>query len=228
MTSSGLNTFGVSTEQIDIITEMWERCGRTADSLSANDIDSARRSLNYLFSDWSNNEINLWKIELKTLALTTDTQSYTLDGNVIYIVQAATRTTDDDGVNTDLVISPISRAEYLALPNKAQDADRPTQYYLERTITPTLKVWPVADSNDVTLLYYAMETIEDAGTFLQTPDAPQRWMDAIAAGGAARLARKWAPDRVDGLVAEAAAAFDRAYSADRERVPMRIAPRASW
>lgn len=46
MTTSGITTFGTNLETIDVITEAFERCGRTADSLSANDIDSARRSLN--------------------------------------------------------------------------------------------------------------------------------------------------------------------------------------
>ena len=44
MTTSGTYDFGQS-EQIDIITEAFERIGRNASTLSANDIDSANASL---------------------------------------------------------------------------------------------------------------------------------------------------------------------------------------
>ncbi len=54
MTTSGTYTFG-DTEQIDIITEAYERVGRNPGTLSSNDIDSARRSINYMFSYWANN-----------------------------------------------------------------------------------------------------------------------------------------------------------------------------
>ena len=54
MTTSGTYAFG-DIQQIDVITEAFERIGRNPASLSSNDIDSARRSLNFLFSDWSNN-----------------------------------------------------------------------------------------------------------------------------------------------------------------------------
>jgi hypothetical protein len=50
MTTSGTYNFG-TTEQIDIITEAYERVGRNPSSLASNDIDSARRSINYMFSD---------------------------------------------------------------------------------------------------------------------------------------------------------------------------------
>jgi len=221
MTSSGTTTFGIDTEQLDIVTEAYERCGIAPDLLTAHDLDSARRSLNFLFSDWSNNEINLWKIEMSTQALVAGTNSYALDANLIYIVNAAIRV--NDGVTTtDYPITAISRAEWLAQPSKTTQAARPSQFYLERTATPTVYLWPVPQDATCTLVYYGMRVMDDAGTFLQTPDAPQRWMEAIASGLAAKLAVKKAPDRVDLLKGEAGIAFDKAYSADRERVPLRI------
>jgi hypothetical protein len=220
MTLSGTYAFGTS-EQIDIITEGFERIGRNPASLASQDIDSARRSRNYLFADWSNQGLNLWEVELVSLPLVALQEQYTLDVQTIYIVQAATRTTSG-GINTDLVIQPISRAEYLALPNKAQDAARPTQFYFERTTTPSLYVWPVPKSNDVTLLYYRMKIQQDAGAFTNSLDAPNRWMEAIASGLASKLAVKFAPDRVAMLQAMADKAYAIAAAEDRERVPLRI------
>lgn len=220
MTTSGTYTFGQS-EQIDVHTEAFERIGRAPSQLTSNDLDSARRSLNYLFADWTNQNPNLWEVDLVVLPLIAGQQSYVLDVQTVYITQAATRTTAG-GVNTDLVIQPISRAEYLALPNKAQAAQRPTQFYLQRSATPSLFVWPVPQDNGVTLLYYRMKIQQDAGAFTNSLDVPNRFMEAMASGLAAKLAVKFAPERVDMLQSLADRAYAAAIAEDRERVPLRI------
>lgn len=220
MTTSNSYTFA-DIQQIDVITEAFERIGRNPASLSSNDLDSARRSLNFLFSDWANKGPNLWEVDLVTLPLTAGTQSYTLDVETVYILQSYTRTTSG-GVNTDLVISPISRSEYAAIPNKAQTSQRPTQFYFQRTSTPSLFVWPVPLDDTVTLKYYRMKIQQDAGAFTNSMDAPNRWMEAIAAGLAAKIAVKFAPDRLQYLEGNATAAYDSAAAEDRERVPLRI------
>lgn len=220
MTTSNTYTFG-SSEQIDVLTEAFERIGRAPSTITANDLDSARRSLNYLFSDWTNNNPNLWEVDLVALPLVAGQQQYTLDVQTVYITQAATRTTSG-GINTDLVIQPISRAEYLALPNKAQAAARPTQFYFQRTSTPSLYVWPVPQDNSVTLLYYRMKIQQDAGAFTNSLDVPNRFMEAMASGLAAKLAVKFAPDRLSFLQDLADKAYVSAIAEDRERVPLRI------
>jgi hypothetical protein len=220
MTTSQTYGFG-TTEQIDIITEAFERIGRNPTSLTSNDVDSARRSINYLFSDWANQGPNLWTTELYSIPLAVGQQSYTLSAKEVYILQAYTRTTAG-GINTDLVIQPISRSEYAALPNKAQVAARPTQFYFERSITPKLYVWPTPQAVGVTLFYYAMNIQQDAGDFTDSMDAPNRWMEAIAAGLAAKLAVKFAPDRLQYLQGMADKANAIAAAEDRERVPLRI------
>ncbi len=222
MTSSGLYDFG-SSEQIDVITEAFERIGRNPATLTSNDIDSARRSLNFMFAEWANNGPNLWAVELVTLPLVALQQSYTLDASTIYITQAATRQVVS-GVNNDLMMTPISRAEYFALSNKGLAAGRPTQFYLERTNPPTLKVWPVPQDASITLLYYRMRTQQDAGAFINSLDAPGRLLDAIAAGLAAKLAVKFAPDRMQMLTEMAVNAYRTAITEDRERVPVRFTP----
>jgi hypothetical protein len=220
MTTSGTYTFG-DTEQIDIITEAYERVGRLPSTLASNDIDSARRSINYMFSDWANNGPNLWAVDLQSITLTPGTLYYDLQPRTVSILQVYTRTTSG-GINTDLMMSPISRAEYDALPNKAQEGDRPFQYYFERTITPRLYIWQVPQAAGVTLFYHRMKIQEDAGDFTNSMDAPNRWMEAIAAGLAAKLAVKFAPDRLSFLQGLADSSYDRAAAEDREKVPLRI------
>jgi hypothetical protein len=220
MTTSGTYTFG-SSEQIDIIDEAYERIGRNPGTISAQDQLSATRSLNYLFSDWANNGPNLWEVELVTLPLTAGVKSYTLDVQTVYILQAYTRTLSG-GQTQDLMIQAISRGEYAAIPQKDQDGARPTQFYFQRTSTPSLYLWPVPRDDSVTLYYYRMKIQQDAGALTDTLDIPNRWMEAMAAGLAAKLAVKFAPDRLQYLQQMADAAYERAAAEDRERVPLRV------
>jgi hypothetical protein len=220
MTTSGTYTFG-NTEQIDIITEAYERVGRNPASLASNDIDSARRSINYMFSDWANNGPNLWAVDLQSIVLTPGTLYYDLEPRTVSILQVYTRTMSGAQA-TDLMMSPISRAEYDAIPNKAQLGQRPFQYYFQRTITPRLYIWQAPQDAGVTLFYHRMKIQEDAGAFTDSMDAPNRWMEAIAAGLAAKLAVKFAPDRLSFLQGLADSSYDRAAAEDREKVPLRI------
>ena len=220
MTTSGQYTFG-DTEQIDIITEAYERVGRNPASLASNDIDSARRSINYMFSDWANNGPNLWAVDLQSIVLTPGTLYYDLEPRTVSILQVYTRTMSGAQA-TDLMMSPISRAEYDAIPNKAQLGQRPFQYYFQRTITPRLYIWQAPQDAGVTLFYHRMKIQEDAGAFTDSMDAPNRWMEAIAAGLAAKLAVKFAPDRLSFLQGLADSSYDRAAAEDREKVPLRI------
>jgi hypothetical protein len=220
MTPSGTYTFG-NTEQIDIITEAYERVGRNPATLSSNDIDSARRSINYMFSDWANNGPNLWAVDLQSITLTPGTLYYDLEPRTVSILQVYTRTLSGAQA-TDLMMSPISRAEYDAIPNKAQLGQRPFQYYFDRTITPRLYIWQAPQDTGITLFYHRMKIQEDAGDFTDSMDAPNRWMEAIAAGLAAKLSVKFAPDRLEFLQGLADGAYTRAAAEDREKVPLRI------
>lgn len=221
MTSSGTYDFGISTEQIDIITEAYERVGRNPATLSSQDIDSARRSINYLFSDWSNQGPNLWAVDLVSMNLVPNQASYDLDPQTAYLLQVYTHISNQ-GVATDLMMSPISRGEYAAIPNKIQTGARPTQFYFERTLTPKVYVWPVPQDYTVGLRLYRMKVQQDAGSFTDTMDAPNRWMEAIASGLAAKLAVKFAPDRLQFLQGLSDKAYATAAGEDRERVPLRI------
>lgn len=220
MTTSNTYTFGDS-EQIDIITEAYERVGRNPATLSSNDIDSARRSINYMFSDWANNGPNLWAVDLQSITLLPGVLYYDLEPRTVSILQVYTRTLSGAQA-TDLMMSPISRAEYDAIPNKAQLGQRPFQYYFQRTITPRLYIWQAPQDVGITLFYHRMKIQEDAGAFTNSMDAPNRWMEAIAAGLAAKLSVKFAPDRLEFLQGLADGAYTRAAAEDREKVPLRI------
>lgn len=225
MTLSGTNLFGIATEQQSVIDEAFERCGKEASTLSANDIQSAIRSMSFMFADWANKGVNLWKVSLLSQALTQGQIVQALNSNVIEIFNCFRRTTSG-GVNTDVQMTGISRADYMAIPNKQQQG-QPTQFWFERVLTPNVYFWQTPDSTAYTFYYNAMLMQQDPGSPTATLDAPQRFFDAIAGGLAARLAEKWAPERFDKLQMKADMAFNTAAAEDTENVPMRIVPSMS-
>ena len=69
MATSGTTAFDLDID--DIIEEAYERCAVRTNS--GRDLKSARRSLNILFSEWSNRGVHLWKVSLNTQELTSGT-----------------------------------------------------------------------------------------------------------------------------------------------------------
>ena len=59
----------------DIAEEAYERCGLQI--RSGYDLQTARRSLNILLSEWANRGLNLWTIQLQEKTLPANTTSLT-------------------------------------------------------------------------------------------------------------------------------------------------------
>jgi hypothetical protein len=117
----------------------------------------------------------------------------------------------------------ISRDEYLAIPTKTTEA-RPTQFFLDRQITPNLKIWPVPDNSTDVLVYDCLTRIDDADTMTNTMDMPFRFYPCLAAGLAYYIALKRAPERVQMLKAVYEEEFQRAMDEDRDRASFQITP----
>jgi len=75
MATSGTKTFKLSIA--DTIEEAYELAG--IELRTGYDAETARRSLNIMFADWSNRGVNLWTIDQISTSLTTGTPSYTLN-----------------------------------------------------------------------------------------------------------------------------------------------------
>ena len=71
----------------EIITEAYERCGIDPQTRTGDQASSARRSLNLLFSEWSNRGINYWTVTNLTLTLVKDQSTpYTLPVGTIDLI----------------------------------------------------------------------------------------------------------------------------------------------
>ena len=200
----------------DYVEEAFERCGLEA--RTGYDLKTATRSLNLMLADWANRGLNQWTIQQRTISLVKSDGEYSLDPDVIDILAVVVRR---DG--TDFSISRISRDEFLAIPTKTTEG-RPTQFFLDRQITPNLKIWPLPENSTDVIVYDSLTRINDADTAKNTMEVPFRFYPCLAAGLAYYISLKRAPERVQLLKAVYEEEFRRAIDEDRDRASFQISP----
>lgn len=222
MATSGTYDFTLSNGE-GVLTAL-ERVRVFAPQIRQEHMVTARREINLMLSEWSNKQVNLWKVELISVALTAGTQSYAVPGRVILILDAYIRTTSG-GASSDRFVTPISRTQYASLSDKAQ-AGPPTQYWFDRQLAPLIYPWPVMNQTGVaTLFYFAVSQMQDSNLQnAQTPDVPYAWLDAFVAGLAYRLSRPYAPTLEEKRKLDAKEAWDIAAATNTEHVNLVIAP----
>ena len=223
MTTSGTYTFNPSLGEI--VLNAYARCGVRRTAIMQEHMTDARFETNLMLASWANQGVNLWEVVLISVPLVQSQTTYTVPAKVVMILDAVIQQNTGTSSQFDRVIMPISRTEYSQTPNKLQQAP-PTVFWFDRLINPTVTLWPVPDqTNYYTLNYYAVTQIQDAElTDAQTVDIPYRWLDALAAGLAARLAAIYAPDRMQMLEAKAQQAYTIAATQDTENVGLYITP----
>jgi hypothetical protein len=123
----------------------------------------------------------------------------------------------------DLSVSRISRGDYLNIPNKTESG-RPTQYYVDRLITPVIKIWPAPENSTDQIIYDRLVRIDDADTSVNTIEVPFRFYPCLAAGLAYYIALKKAPDRVQLLKGLYEEEFIRAAEEDRDKASLNLVP----
>ena len=223
MTSSGTYNFQPSLGEL--VLNAFARCGVRRTAIMQEHMTDARFETNLMLASWANQGVNLWEVVLISVPLIQGQTTYTVPAKVVMILDAVIQQNTGTSSQFDRVIMPISRTEYSQTPNKLQQAP-PTVFWFDRLINPTVTLWPVPDqTNYYTLNYYAVTQIQDAElTDAQTVDIPYRWLDALAAGLAARLAAIYAPDRMQMLEAKAQQAYTIAATQDTENVGLFITP----
>ena len=200
----------------DYIEEAFERCGLEA--RTGYDLKTAKRSLNLLFADWANRGLNQWTIAQRNFTVTSGDGETDLGADVIDILSLVVRRS-----GTDYALSRISRDEYLSIPTKTTTG-RPTQFFVDRQITPNLKLWPLPDNSTDVVIYDALTRMDDADTYTNTVDMPFRFYPCLAAGLAYYIAMKRAPERLQILKPIYDEEINRAMDEDRDRASFRVAP----
>jgi hypothetical protein len=214
MTTSGTRDFNL--DVAEIIEEAYERCG--LEVRTGYDARTARRSLNLMLAEWANRGLNLWTVAEGIFTVTEGDASYQLTPDVIDVLDIVVRRS-----GTDFEIDRISRTEYFTLPNKSTQG-RPSQYFFDRTIAPTLYLWATPDNSTDQVRYYYVRRMQDAATLTNTNDIPFRFLPCMVAGLAYYLAMKRAPERAALLKAVYDEEFQRAADEDIDRVPLKLQP----
>jgi len=211
----------------EIVEEAFERCG--LQDRTGYQLKTARRSLNLLLAEWSNRGLNLWTIQKQTAALAASTTSLTgtaLFGATADDASQIVEITDmviRDSSNNEYSCSPISRSTYLNYTVKTSGG-RPTQYYFEKTINPTLFLYPAADTA-YTVVYYAMLRMKDSGAYTNNNEIPFSFLPCLTAGLAYYIALKYAPERTQVLKLVYEEEFRRAADTNRGNVSSHFVPK---
>jgi|TARA_R110000868_G_scaffold56390_2_gene174499 hypothetical protein len=204
----------------EYIEEAFERCGKEV--RTGFDIRTAKRSLNLLFADWANRGLNQWTIVQTTVNCVQGQGEYPLNADTIDILSVVVRRD-----NQDYGIQRLSRDTFLNIPNKTQQS-RSSQWFLDRLITPILKVWPVPINSTDQLIFNRLVRIDDADSPTNTIQIPFRFYPALAAGLAYYIAIKKAPDRIQLLKTLYEEEMQRAIDEDRDRASFSVVPSLAY
>ena len=218
MATSGTKTFSLNIA--DTIEEAYELAG--LELRTGYDAKAARRSLNIMFADWSNRGVNLWTIEEVTQNLTKGTSSYNLNAFDVDIVSAVIRRTVS-GQQTDIDIDRIGRSEYLNIPNK-ETQGRPSQFFVDRQITPVVKLWPTPENSTDQFISYRIQRIDDVTASNEDPEVPSRFIPCMVSGLAYYIALKKNPERIGILKQQYEQDFKLAADEDRNRASLMLTP----
>tara|TARA_R100001086_G_scaffold83482_1_gene40802 strand:- start:1834 stop:2505 length:672 start_codon:yes stop_codon:yes gene_type:complete len=222
MATSGTRSFSLNAATA--IEEAYELAG--LEYRTGYDGVTARRSMNIMFADWSNRGVQLWEVESVSLTLTEGQTSYTLNQYDIDILDAVIRR-DVNSQQTDFQIDRIDRNEYLNIPNKTTKA-RCTQYYVERTTTPTLFVWPAPENSTDVFVSYRWKRIQDITASVNDTDIPSRFMPCLVSGLAFYIAMKKNPEKAQILEALYEKNLINAMRFDEDRSSVHLVPQRSY
>ena len=130
-----------------------------------------------------------------------------------------------NNVNTqDVSLTKIDRSAYAALPNKYATG-QPSQYYVDRQITPIIYLYQAPNlSTYTTLKYYSINRIEDAGAYGNTPDTPFRFLPCMVSGLAYYISFMKAAEKTQMLKLAYEDEMKRALDEDGSRTSLYIAP----
>jgi hypothetical protein len=189
------NVAYLSPDLASILSECFERAGIAAQSPGNDHVDSAVRSLQLMLnSEWLTLGIRTYQFQM--LSFTTNVltgATVPLATGVLTVSDAVLRR---DGRDTP--INPMSRDEYLEIPDKTQTG-RPDRYLVDRQFNQcVLTMWRSPENNTDQIFYNAM-----CNTAIPTEDLSQaiqtrpELLEAMHAGLAAKLALKFNAQRYE-------------------------------
>jgi hypothetical protein len=220
---------GTATYFPDILELMQEAAAiACVDMTSGEAARSAKRSLDLLSMDFSNEGLNLFTTDFQVLPLVAGQVEYTLPPDTSDILMASIRVPKAGGGFIDTPMNPMDFASYSYISDKSNEG-RPSQYFVHRRANPTVRVWLVPDSvQTYSLAYWRMRRVDDTGAYTNSCDVPYRFIPAMVAGLALKLAMKSRDQLVMSRIPLLQANFNdtlkKAKREDRTRASIFLAP----
>jgi hypothetical protein len=192
MTTSGVTSFDPSFAQM--MDEACERAGIDPSTISARHINSAKMSLNLMFTEWVTRDGDaLYRVDQDTETVAAATAYFTPQAGTMDLIDMVV---EYNSSGSDRPMTRISRQQYLELADKDDDG-MPAMYYVDQSNlnAPRVYIYPVPDQSCV-FTFDTLRYMETAGRLSETLDVHRPWLDACCAGLALRLAQKFNLNRV--------------------------------
>lgn len=166
---------------------------------------------------------NLWTIDLQSFPLLQGSATYSVPAETTMILDGFIRYSTNP--NLDRYLFPISRSEYAAISTKTTQGF-PSQYWFDRIASPTVTFYLTPDdAYTYTFFYYRVCQIQDATiTNGFNVQVIYRFLDALTADVAHRLARVYRPELEQQRKLDRDEAWMIAAEQDTEWVPMYVTP----
>jgi len=128
-------------------------------------------------------------------------------------------------------LARLNRDDYWNLPNKQFPSVRSLQYWFDRTIEPSMYLWPVPNNPYQMFQLVVEKQMEDVGSLTNEIYVPDRWLPAIQAQLSHKLSMQL-PNvdmgRINYLERQAEKLFLHASEEDRDKSPIYFQPNISY
>jgi hypothetical protein len=193
----GTNIGYLSPDLASVFSECFERAGVSAKTLGNDHIESAFRSLALMLnSEWLTLGIRTYQFLEYNFTTVVNTPQIILPAGLITVSDAILRRD-----NRDTPINPMSRQEWLEIPDKTQQG-RPDRYLIDRQYNQVvMTVWRSPENSTDAIFYWGMVNTAlpgDSDLSLQLQTRPEM-QEAMHAGLAAKLAMKFNAGRFEVL-----------------------------
>lgn len=128
-------------------------------------------------------------------------------------------------------LARLNRDDYWNLPNKQFPSARSLQYWFDRTIEPSMYLWPVPN-NDFQMFQLVVEKqMEDVGSLTNQIYVPDRWINCVQKQLSHSMSLQLPGidlNRIQYLEGQAEKAFHQASEEDRDKSPIYFQPNYSY
>ncbi len=138
----------------------------------------AARRLDAIVKELDSKGQFLWRLSRLTTTTSASTATVTISALAIDIDEPIRYT--KSGATAAVTLTPMTRDEYMALPDRTITADVPSRYFIEKTLSGgrasiTLYLYPEPEDANDTVEYAAFLRAKDFNTGSTNPDFPSSW-----------------------------------------------------